>query len=92
MLFKVSQTKINQGMTINILTESLVHKSKLLKSIITSITKLKELVSGTEISKEMRKRIKERSDRLSLPHEPDPKEFADFECFNDLHGTMHFKT
>ena len=47
-------------MTIRILTESLVHKSKLLKSIITSITKLEELVSGTKLLKEMYKKIKER--------------------------------
>ena len=61
MLFTVSQTATNQGMSISILTKSLVHISKLLKSIITSITKLKELIYWTKLFKEMHKRIKESS-------------------------------
>ena len=48
-----------------------------------SLTKLKELVSGTKLLKEMRKRTKERSDRLSLSHERNLKEFDQFECLND---------
>ena len=76
-------------MTIHILTESLVHKSKLLKSIITSIAKLEELVSGTKLLKEMYKKI----NRLFLPHERDLKELLNLNVLmtQNLHGATHSK-